>query len=141
MRKVTIGCDRCSGPVADGAGGALVMVGGTRPPSWPTALESGRPALDLCAACLAELTSWLRHPVDAEPRAAPAQRATQGDAPSEGETDPDLAAVVDAWPRLPAPIRAAITTLVNSVPRDSLGAPENSENPGNGREAEGRGAR
>ena len=140
MRKVTIGCDRCSGPIVDG-GAVLAAVSGPRSLPWPTALESGRPALDLCAACLAELTSWLRHPVDAEPRAAPAQRATQGDAPSDGETDPDLAAVVDAWPRLPAPIRAAITTLVNSVPRDSLGAPENSENPGNGREAEGRGAR
>ena len=67
MRKVTIGCDRCSGPIVDG-GGVLVMVGGTRPPSWPTSLESGRPSLDLCAACLEGLTSWLRsHP---EPRAA-----------------------------------------------------------------------
>ena len=60
MRKVTIGCDRCRGPVADGDGGVLVMVGGSRSLPWPTALETGRPTVDLCAACLAELTDWLR---------------------------------------------------------------------------------
>ena len=67
MRKVTIGCDRCSGPIVDG-GAVLVVVSGPRSLPWPTALSTGLPALDLCAACLAELTSWLRHPVDAEPR-------------------------------------------------------------------------
>lgn len=67
MRTVAVGCDRCRGPIADGAGAALVVVAGTRPPSWPSALSSGRPTLDLCGRCLSGLTSWLHEPVDAAP--------------------------------------------------------------------------
>jgi hypothetical protein len=33
-------------------------------------------------------------------------------------TDPDLAAVVDAWPRLPRALREAVMALVKSASKD-----------------------
>ena len=69
MRRVEVGCDRCGAAIVDGAGaGVLVMVACSRSLPWPTALETGRPTLDLCGACLGSLTDWLRSP--SEPRAA-----------------------------------------------------------------------
>jgi hypothetical protein len=34
------------------------------------------------------------------------------------QTDPDLAAVVDAWPRLPRPLRDAVMALVRSASKE-----------------------
>jgi hypothetical protein len=34
------------------------------------------------------------------------------------QTDPDLAAVVDAWPRLPRALRAAVLALVKSASKE-----------------------
>jgi hypothetical protein len=34
------------------------------------------------------------------------------------QTDPDLAAVVDAWPRLPRPLRDAVLALVKSASKE-----------------------
>jgi hypothetical protein len=37
--------------------------------------------------------------------------------PAAAETDPDLAHVIDAWPDLPAHIRAAVLALVRAAPQ------------------------
>ena len=35
--------------------------------------------------------------------------------PTQAETDPDLARVLDAWPRLPPAIKAAVLALVGTA--------------------------
>ena len=67
MRRVEVGCDRCGAAIVDGDGaGVLVIAAGPRSLPWPTALETGRPTVDLCAACLEGLTDWLRSPAPPE---------------------------------------------------------------------------
>jgi hypothetical protein len=53
-----------------------------------------------------------------EENATEPQKAAQNPAqfgPVTSTIDPDVSRVIDAWPTLPAPIRAAILALVNSA--------------------------
>jgi hypothetical protein len=47
------------------------------------------------------------------PPASPSSVAHQ--LPTGAETDPDLARVIDAWPGLPAHIRAAVLALLSTA--------------------------
>jgi hypothetical protein len=49
--------------------------------------------------------------------AATAERVLPSGLPKSVETDPDLQAVVEAWPTLPEHIRAAVLALVGTVRR------------------------
>ena len=59
MRTTTYTCDRC-GSALDAARAVVTVQAGATPPAWPTDPETGRPALELCARCLDELSTWLR---------------------------------------------------------------------------------
>ena len=64
MTETRYRCDRC-GRLIESGRAVVALEAGPRPPSWPTRLASGRPAIDLCGPCLDELTSWLRRPPEA----------------------------------------------------------------------------
>jgi hypothetical protein len=59
MKAVAIRCDRCGAEIDAGRALSAVQAGAT-PPAWPMDPHTGRPALDLCSACLDGLDLWLR---------------------------------------------------------------------------------
>jgi hypothetical protein len=58
MITLTIACDRCQDPAGPDRTRLEADLG---PPvkSWPPSPISGKPGVDLCAACAAELLDWL----------------------------------------------------------------------------------
>jgi hypothetical protein len=75
--ETRIRCDRC-GQQVEAGGSVLTLEAGSAPPRWPTRPDSGRPAIDLCEACLGALLQWLGQ----GPRQAgqdPARPARRGD--------------------------------------------------------------
>ena len=59
-----------------------------------------------------------KHPRDAKKRPTGGQPKNERKSP--GETPPDLAAVVDAWPALPPVIRAGIVAMVAAAVKDEV---------------------
>jgi len=59
MTTLIIHCDRC-GEQIDRGRSRLVMDCGTAPTPWTLDPVSGRPTIDICLTCLADLAGWLR---------------------------------------------------------------------------------
>ena len=66
MRTTSYTCDRCTLSIAVGRS-VLTLEAGPTPPTWPSHPETGRPSLDLCAACMADLNTWIVSPTVENP--------------------------------------------------------------------------
>jgi hypothetical protein len=87
---LTMNCYKCGDRIETGRAVLTVQTGPNRA-GWPTATDSGRPAVDLCGACLDALAAWLRTVEDAG-SAAPPPRG--------------LSAAGAAWPPAAPPLQA-----------------------------------